>query len=110
MEWRLGSYVHQMYKVKGKSFKLNLKLTIVTYFNILNRIEYLEMKYFLLENSNKYRYNYIKNEQNKILMDIESIKKTSYLNFNSDSEDSYTDDSYTDDSNSECTIESFESF
>lgn len=93
MDWRQGSYIYQVYKFKKKSFKLNLKLNIVTYFHILDPVEYLEMKHFLLNHSFKYRYYFIKNEQNKILMNIESIKKTDYLKFDSHSDNSYTDDS-----------------
>lgn len=112
--WRQGSYVYQMYKLKKKSFKLMLKVNIIRYFNILDPVEYLEMKHFLLDHSFKYKYYFIKREQNSILIDIEKIKKTEYLNFeDSDSEYSYTDDSgsnASDYSNSDSDCDSLEEF
>ncbi len=93
-DWRQGSYIYQRHKLKKKSFKMILKLNIISYFNILDPVEYLEIKYFLLENSFKYKYFFIKKEQNKILMEIERIKKKDYLKlYDSDSDYSYTDDS-----------------
>jgi hypothetical protein len=99
-DWRQGSYINQMYKLKRKSFKLNLKVNILIYFNVLDHVDYLEMKHFLLEHSFKYRSYYVKKEQNKILIEIKLIKQGDYLKFyesdsdsDSDSEYSYTDDS-----------------
>jgi len=96
-DWRQGSYIYQIYKSKKISLKFILKRKIITYFNILDNIEYLEMKYYLLEHSYKYRYFLIKQEQYKVLMELESINQDSkYLKIESE----YDSDTYTDDSGS----------
>ena len=96
-DWRKGSYVYQIYKSKKISFKIILKRNIISYFDILDNIEYLEMKYYLLEHSYKYRYFLIKEEEHKVLIGIESINPESEC-LKIDSE--YDSDTYTDDSGS----------
>lgn len=94
-DWRQGSYIYKIYKLKKISLKIILKRKIITCFNILNNIEYLEMICYLLEHSYKYRYYLIKQSQHDVLKKIKSIDpESNYLKYDSD----YDSDAYTDDS------------
>lgn len=94
-DWRQGSYIYKIYKLKKISLKIILKRKIITYFNILNNIEYLEMVSYLLEHSYKYRYYLTKQAQHDVLKKIKLIDpESNYLKYDSEYEsEAYTDDS-----------------